>query len=174
MSCCHIYTIDDFLNQGTLLSTELKWLTLPESKKGGSLFSVCASVLDFSTIAYSVKTDDKEAKFFKQNNSLHRKHNGEVRREQARLLLLHNTVISGLMPHALIKMVCTQNFTFQTSHNERNLTKALWNLLPSRRITSIGQGAWLIFCPYGYVIMMQHLKFLGGTPIQVLSRPNVA
>ncbi len=36
MSCCHIHTVDDFLNQGTLLSTELERLTLPESTEGGS------------------------------------------------------------------------------------------------------------------------------------------
>jgi hypothetical protein len=28
-------------------------------------------------------------------------------------------LMSGLVPHALIKMVCTHHFTFQTSHNER-------------------------------------------------------
>jgi hypothetical protein len=39
-------------------------------------------------------------------------------------LCFHNTVISGLVPHALIKMVCTHNFTFQASLNERSLPNA--------------------------------------------------
>jgi hypothetical protein len=35
--------------------------------------------------------------------------------------MIHNTVISGWVPHALIKMVYTQmNITFQTSLNERS------------------------------------------------------
>jgi len=40
-------------------------------------------------------------------------------------LSFQNTVISGLVPHALIKMVCTHNFTFQTSLNERSLPNTL-------------------------------------------------
>jgi hypothetical protein len=36
LSCCHIYTIDDFPNYGTLLCPELERLTLPESTDGGS------------------------------------------------------------------------------------------------------------------------------------------
>ncbi len=51
--CCHIHTIDDFFNYGTLLSPELKWPTLPESTDGGSPLSVCTSILGFSTIAHS-------------------------------------------------------------------------------------------------------------------------
>ncbi len=93
-------------------------------------------------------------------------------------LCFHNAVMSGLMPLALIKMVCTKNFTFETSLNERSLPKTLWTLLPSCRITSTGQGAQLIFRLYDYIIMMQqyqqNLKFPGGSPIQVLSRPNAA
>ncbi len=33
---CHIHTVDDFLNLGTLQSPELEQLTLPESTEGGS------------------------------------------------------------------------------------------------------------------------------------------
>jgi hypothetical protein len=53
LSCCHIHTIDGFLNQETLISPELECLTLPESTEGGSLLLVCTSVLGFSTIANS-------------------------------------------------------------------------------------------------------------------------
>jgi hypothetical protein len=44
LSSCHaahICTIDDFLKLGTFLSPELEQLTLPESKEGGSILSVC-------------------------------------------------------------------------------------------------------------------------------------
>ena len=83
-------------------------------------------------------------------------------------LCFHNTVISGLVPHALIKMVYTRNFTFQTSLNERSLPNALWTLLPSCRIFSTGQGTQLIVWLYRCIIMtqqyQQNLKFLRGSP----------
>ncbi len=34
--CCHVHTVDDFLNYGTLLSLELECLALPVSTEGGS------------------------------------------------------------------------------------------------------------------------------------------
>jgi len=44
LSCCHIHAIDDFLNYGTLLSSELEQLPPPESTEGGSPLSVCTSI----------------------------------------------------------------------------------------------------------------------------------
>ncbi len=67
MSCCHIHTVDDFLNYGTLLSPELEQFTLPESTEGGSPLSVCTSVLGLLTIANNRGTDNIwKVKFFQE------------------------------------------------------------------------------------------------------------
>jgi hypothetical protein len=52
-SCCHIHTIDDCLNYGTLVSPKLEQLTLPESTEGRSPLSVCTYVLGLSMKAKS-------------------------------------------------------------------------------------------------------------------------
>jgi len=63
-------------------------------------------------------------KFFQQIG-LHRKQlEEEARREQA-WLVLTQYCYKWLGAHALIKMVCTWKFTFQTSPNERRLPNAL-------------------------------------------------
>ncbi len=51
LSWCHIHTVNDFLDYGTLLPPELEWLTLPKSTEGRSLLLVSTSVSGFSTIA---------------------------------------------------------------------------------------------------------------------------
>ncbi len=53
LSCCHIHTVDDFLNCGTLLSPEPEWLTLHREHKRRESIVVDTSVYGFSTKANS-------------------------------------------------------------------------------------------------------------------------